>query len=302
MNRREFMVGLLFASTTGGAHAQQQSAKVYRIAVVSPEIPIAEMSETSPNRGYRALFRELRRLGYIEGRNLVVERYSGEERTEHYADLAHEAARLKPDLILASSLGMVQRFKAATATIPIVGIMGYPVEAGFAASLARPGGNITGVSVDAGIEIWSKRLEFLREIVPSASRVGLLGIPFLWEHAGAELREAARQRQIGISLVGSPLEGTLQESEYRRAFETITRQHADVLIVGAETENYANRRFIVELAEKARLPAIYPLREFSEAGGLMAYGFDIGEVYHHAAGYIDQISKAQMRVRFPFIR
>jgi putative ABC transport system substrate-binding protein len=175
------------------------------------------------------LFRELRRLGYVEGENLVVERYCGEERTEHYAQLAREAVRLKPDLILASTIVMAQYFKAATVTIPIVGIMGYPVEAGLVASLARPGGNITGVSVDAGIEIWSKRIEFLREIVPSASRVGFLAIEFHWEHAGAVLREAGHR--LGMSLVGTPLEGTLQEAEYRRVFEAITKQHADALIV-----------------------------------------------------------------------
>jgi putative ABC transport system substrate-binding protein len=288
-DRREFIALVGGAAAWPLAARAQQPAKVYRIAVVSPAIPIAEMNETSSYRSYRALFRELRRLGHIEGQNLVVERYSGEGRTEHYADLAREAVRLKPDLILASSIAMVLPFKAATADIPIVGIMGYPVEAGLAASLARPGGNITGVSVDAGIEIWSKRLEFLREIVPSASRVGLLGIPFAWEHAGAVLREAARQ--MGMSLVGTPLEGTLQESEYRRVFEAITQQRPDAMVVGPESENLANARLIVELAEKARLPAIYPLREFPEAGGLMAYAFDLGEVYHRAAGYIDQILK-----------
>src|SRR5262249_5191486 len=160
------------------------------------------------------------------------------------AGLAREAVRLKPDLILASTIVMAQHFKAATVTIPIVGIMGYPVEAGLVPSLARPGGNITGVSVDAGIEIWSKRIEFLREIVPSASRVGFLAIGFHWEHAErAVLREAARR--LGMSLVGTPLEGTLQEAEYRRVFEAITQQHADVLIVSPETENVVNRPLIV---------------------------------------------------------
>jgi putative ABC transport system substrate-binding protein len=288
MRRREFIAGLLLAGTMQRVQAQQP-AKVYRIAVVSPAVPVAEMTETSPLRAYRALFTELRRLGYVEGHNLVVERYSGEGRTEHYAELARQVVRLKPDLIQATSIVMVQHFKAATATIPIVGLTGYPVEAGLVASLARPGGNITGVSVDAGIEIWSKRIEYLKETVPSASRVGFLAIPFAWEHAGRVLREAAPA--MGMSLVGTPLEGTLQEVEYRRVFEAITQQHADVLIVSPETENYVNRRLIFELSEKARLPAIYPYREFVEAGGLMAYGYDVGEVGHRAAGYIDQILK-----------
>jgi putative tryptophan/tyrosine transport system substrate-binding protein len=135
MRRREFIAGLLVAGTLRHAWAQQP-AKVHRIAVISTAAPVAEITEASRFET-RAFFQELRRLGYVEGRNLIVERYSGGGRTEHYADMARDVVRSKPDLILAGAHIMVQHLKAATATIPIVGIMGDPVASGFVVSLAR---------------------------------------------------------------------------------------------------------------------------------------------------------------------
>jgi putative tryptophan/tyrosine transport system substrate-binding protein len=156
MRRREFITLLGGATTWPYAARAQQSAKVHRIAIVSPAARVGEMSETGDNPAYVALFKELRRLGYVEGRNLVVERYSAEGRPERYAELAREVVHTKPDLILATSNGLVLRFKAAIDTIPVVGIMADPVSFGIMASLARPGGNITGVSVDAGLEIGTR--------------------------------------------------------------------------------------------------------------------------------------------------
>src|SRR5262249_16266818 len=177
MNRREFM------SVLGGAAAPwplaaraQQTGKVYRVALVHPAAPVAEMSQTG-NLRFRAFFGELRRLGYVEGRNLIVERYSGEGRTEHYGELAHDVVRLKPDLIFAIGNVLTTHFKSATATIPIVSTTSDPVVAGFATSLAHPGSNITGVSVDAGLAIWGKRLALLKETIPALSRVGLSQYP-----------------------------------------------------------------------------------------------------------------------------
>jgi putative tryptophan/tyrosine transport system substrate-binding protein len=162
MRRREFIAGLLVASMLRHARAQQP-AKVHRIAIVAAAFPVTEIRETSSLRSYRAIFQELRRLGYVEGRNLIVERYSGEGRSEHFAELADIIVRSKPDLILAISNTLVQYLKAATATIPIVGLMGDPVGWGLVASLAHPGGNLTGISIDSGPEIVTKRMELLRE-------------------------------------------------------------------------------------------------------------------------------------------
>ena len=180
MRRREFIAGLLVAATLRHARAQQP-AKVHRIAVIATASPVADLTETSSFPHWRAFFQELRRLGYVEGRNLIVERYSGEGREDRYAELARDVVRAKPDLIVASSSRLVLSFKAATDKIPVVSSMADPVPYGIVASLARPGGNITGVSVEAGLEIWGKRLQILREAIPTASRVGFLGSRQIWD-------------------------------------------------------------------------------------------------------------------------
>jgi putative ABC transport system substrate-binding protein len=179
MKRREFLITLVLSATMSCAHAQQPG-KLYHIAIVHLSAPAAEMTETGSPR-FSALFKELRRLGYVEGQNVVVERYSGAGQTEHYSELANEVVRHKPDLILTITSRMVLNFRAATTAIPIVGLMADPVAFGIVESLAHPGGNITGISTDAGPEIWSKRLDLLREAAPRTSRVGFLASRFVWE-------------------------------------------------------------------------------------------------------------------------
>src|SRR5262249_51880970 len=204
-------------------------------------------------------------------------------------EVARDVVHSKPDLILATSNIWVQHFKPMTATIPIVGLVGDPVGFGLVASLAHPGGNITGISVDTGPEIETKRLQLIREAIPRLSRVGVLISRWQLESPrAAALREAAQR--LGVLLVAGLLEG--QEAEYRRVFEGMMQEeHVDGLYVSPEAEHFGNRRLIVELAEKNRLPTIYPYREFVEVGGLMAYGVDLADIFTRAAGYIDQILK-----------
>jgi putative tryptophan/tyrosine transport system substrate-binding protein len=230
------------------------------------------MVETGDHSGYRALFKELRRLGYVEGRNLIVERFSGEGRTERYADLAREVVSRSPDVVVTSYGPLVKIFQSATAAIPIV----------------------AGVSVVAGVEIWPKRLQILLEVIPTASRVAFLAAQL--EGPATALRQAAEQ--LGITLLWTPLEGPVQ-SRYRRAFEAITTDRADGLIVYDDAENFVNRRLIVELADKARLPAIFPYREFLEIGGLVAYGADLADSYRRMAGYVDQIFRGMKPGEIP---
>ena len=283
MKRREFIAGLLVAASLRQARAQQP-AKVHRIAIVTVAIPIADMTETSSFPYYRAFFQELRRFGYIEGRNLIVERYSVERPT---VELAGDVLRSKPDVILAITNRWVKLLKPLAATIPIIGMTADPVGSGFVASLAHPGGNITGVSVDAGPEIVTKRLELLKEAFPQASRVGVLATRLPGPSYGERRQEAAQR--LGLLVLAHRLEGTLQEIEYRRFFEVMAQERADSLFVGGEPESWVHRRLIVELAEKNRLPAIYPLREYVEAGGLMAYAGDPVELFTRVAGCIAQI-------------
>jgi putative ABC transport system substrate-binding protein len=255
------------------------------------------MSETGSRR-FGAFFQRLRDLGYIEGQNLSVERYSGEGRTK-FAELAREVVPGNPDLIFVNTSRITREIKTATETMPVVSVGADPVAYGVVSSLARPGGNITGATVDAGVEIVGKRLELLREMIPAASRVAYLGSHGMWEGAdGAAMREAAQR--IKISLIGPPLESPLREAEYRRVFAAITQAGADALMVANQSELLTDRRLILKLAENARLPAIYPDRDFAEIGGLMAYGVELQDVFRHAAEQVDQILKGAKPGDIPF--
>jgi putative tryptophan/tyrosine transport system substrate-binding protein len=301
MRRRNFLCvlyGAVIATVPLFARAQQK-AKVYRIAVVSPSEPVSELTETARRASYRAFFQRLRQLGYIEGQNLAVARYSAEGRADHFAELAREVVRGNPDLIVVTSARLTLDFKAATDAIPVVATVADPVAFGIVSSLSRPGGNITGATADAGVEIEGKRLELLREMVPAASRVAYLASRRVWEGPyTAAIRVAAQK--INISLIGPPLADALQEAEYRRVFAAMTQEGADALVVSDQAEHLTNRSLIVELAATARLPAIYAYRDFTDIGGLMAYGADTRDMWRHTAGQVDQILKGTKPGDIPF--
>jgi putative tryptophan/tyrosine transport system substrate-binding protein len=284
MRRREFTAGLLLAAAAQTARAQEQ-AKQHRIAIVRPAGPIALIRDTGI-RTYRAFFEELRRLGDVEGQNLTVERYSGEGRPEGFADLAREVVNRKPDVIVVASDFIAQAARAATRTIPIVWVGGDPIQAGLVTSLARPGGNITGVTVFAGNEIDGKRLQILKEALPSASRVAYLDVRTYWEGDARSLREPSRQLQI--SVIGVLLDESTP-SEYQRVFAEIAQNRPDAIMVHGRADLTAYHQLIVEQANKSRLPAMYPWRDYAEAGGLMAYGGDLGEVGRRMADEVHEI-------------
>ena len=286
MRRRDFTIGLLLAAATQPALAQEP-AKQHRIAIVIPAGAVTSISETGV-RAWQAFFEELRRLGDVEGENLAIERYSGEGRPEGYADLAREVVDRKPDLIVATNDATAKAARAATGTIPIVWIGGDPIQAGFATSLAHPGGNITGVTVFAGVEIWGKRLQILKEAVPAASMAAYLTTRVSLAAEGQQLREAGQRLQI--SVIELPLE-EVTPSAIQRAFAEIAQQQSDALIVNSNSLLFPYRQLIVELAEKSRLPALYPWREYVEAGGLMAYASDNRELWRRLADDVHEILK-----------
>jgi putative tryptophan/tyrosine transport system substrate-binding protein len=295
MRRRDLILGLLVVATIDGAQAEQ-SAKVYRIAYVHPVHPAAQLTEANGSPTTIAVLKELRRLGYIEGRNLVIERYSGEGRAARYPELARDVVRRNPDVIIAIDNSITLDFKAATATIPIVGVFGNPLGAGIVSNLARPGGNITGVSTDIGQEQWEKRAQLLRQVAPQATRLGIL----LGREYRDELEPALlRVQGTGVTWVGPPLDPPFDEAEYRRVFAALTQEGAQGIIVTDEPANVRNIRLIVELAEKGRLPAIYPYREFVEAGGLMNYGIEIPALGRRAADMAVQILKGAKPSEIP---
>jgi putative tryptophan/tyrosine transport system substrate-binding protein len=298
MQRREFIT--LFGGTAATwplAARAQQPAKMKRIAIVSPATKIGDMG-VNGIRFYRMFFEELGRLGYDEGRNLVVERYSGEGRTEHYADLARDVVNTHPDLIFCISYRLALNFKAATTTIPIAAITADPIALGLASSLARPGGNITGISVDAGIEVMGKRLGLLLEATSKLSNARFLVSQLNWEGVlGAAVREASGR--AGISLAGEPM-SSFNEQEYQRVFNSMEHERVDGILVSDEAEQLTYRQLLVELAAKTRIPTIYAFREHVELGGLMAYSIDLGDVGRRAARQIAQILKGANPGELPF--
>ena len=259
MRRRDFIMALGAAATWPLAARAQQPTKMKRIAYVNSAGNVSRIS-VSGDPVYRAFFEELSRLGYVEGQNLGVERYSGEGRTERYAELARDVVNTHPDLILAVGGRLSLDFKMATTTIPIVTMIIDPIAMGLVASIARPGGNITGVTIAGGLEIIGKRMGLLVEAMPKLSTVGYLASRPFWEDPrGAAVREAAKQ--AGISLSAAML-SAFNEAEYQRVFRSMEQDRADAFMVSDEPENSTNRETIVELAAKGRIPAIYPLREY----------------------------------------
>jgi putative tryptophan/tyrosine transport system substrate-binding protein len=290
MRRREFLGALGGAATAWPLAARgQQPARQQRIAIFHPAIPTTLLTETGGGSAWPAFFSELRRLGYVEGENLIIERYSAEGHHERYADFAREIVTRNPDVIVTGTNPVVIAFKAATSTIPVVAFMLDPLKAELVTSLARPGGNLTGITLDAGIEIWGKRLQMLKEAIPSTTTAAFLGMRDGWEGSSGEVLRAAGA-ELGISLVFMlPQKGN--SSEIERAFAVMEQQRPDAVLVSGEGDLYAHRQLIAELAEKNRLPVMCPYRDYVEAGGLMAYAVDLVELLRRMADDVHQILK-----------
>ena len=289
MRRRDF-ISLLGGAAVAWplAAAAQQSTNSKRLAIFSPSEPSADLHEHSESKFSRALFAELRRLGQIEGQNLKVESYGREQNTSGPEALATEIVRSNPDVIYVVGPGAVI-FKKLTSRIPIVVITGDPVKQGIAESLAHPGGNFTGVSIDAGPSIHGKRIALLREMVPTMSKLGCLALRLQWNGpiAGPAIRAAAET--AGLPLAVSLLEIGASEADYRAAVESISRDGANAVMVVDSPETFQNSTLIAKLLGDAKLPAIFRYPEAVEAGGLMAYSFDLIELYKRVANNIDAI-------------
>src|SRR5262245_3090899 len=302
IGRREFIVTaggtLVVGSTAGWA---QQDLKAARIAFIHPAFAENTLNETG-NNPWRAFFSELRTLGYVEGKNLVIERVSGSGiSAERYGELARAALNNKPDLIVTAGFPTVQLLMAATNTAPIVAMVNDPVATRLAASLARPGGNLTGVVVDAGLETWEKRFQLLRDVIPSASAVGFLLPRDFWEQPySRSIRQSAERLGITLTLVGLGI--PIEEQEIERAFANLGGQHLAALVINEGPVTLTHRRLIVQLAQDARLPALYPYRDFVETGGVMAYSVDVLSLTRHAAHQVDQLLKGAAAAEIPFFQ
>jgi putative ABC transport system substrate-binding protein len=261
VRRRDFTAALLLGAATRPAWAQAL-AKQHRIVFVFVARGLANWREGPLGRVF---FAKLRHRGYAEGDNLIVEGFSADGHPERYADAAQQAVNRNPDVIVAADDFLVKAVRLATDTIPIVAIMGDPLNTGLVTSLTRrPGDNLTGIS-DAGGEIWGKRLQILREAIPSASRIGLLLPPGLQE-TPHYLREAGTA--LGVSLIEIYL-SEVTGPEIKRSFAALAEQQPDAVLISPAQGLGGHNRLIVSLAEAHHLPAMYEAPIFAEAGGLM---------------------------------
>jgi putative ABC transport system substrate-binding protein len=289
MDRRAFIFGVTVALLAAPLAAEAQEAgKVYRVGLIFPSPLVSEMAGPEPvNPAARAFVRGLRALGYVEGRNLILERRSAEGTFERFAPIVAELVSLNVDVIVVSSTPLAQRAREVTTAVPIVlGISTDPVGSGLAQSLARPGGNVTGLTSDVGPEIQGKRLELLKGAVPRASRVAFLGTKKLWDVVYEKSIKAGAQA-LGLTVFLAEHTPT----DYTGAFTLISRERPDALFVANSSENFAQRQLIVDFATSKRLPNIHAFRESVEVGGLMSYGVNIVDLFRRAGGFVDKILK-----------
>jgi len=274
----------------------QQAGKVYRIGYLSPVDPATESTRAE------AIRQALRELGYIEGQNIATEYRYAEGKANRYPELAAELVRLKVDIIVVAGKGrLILAAKNATKTIPIVmmGAVFDPVKAGMVKSLARPGGNVTGLTT-FGVELGGKRLELFKEAVPKIARVAVLyepALPFIVIEVKEVLPVAARA--LGLTI--EPWEVRAAD-DFEKVFATLNKQRPDGLYVPNGVLMQANQKRIVGLTLKSRLPSISFNREHVEAGGLMSYGVDLPDLYRQAATYVGKILKGAKPADLPVER
>jgi ABC-type uncharacterized transport system substrate-binding protein len=291
MITRRVFVGTL----TGGllaaplAAEAQQAAKIARIGYLETNLAARPHLTEAFRQG-------LRDLGYVESRNVVIEYRDAEGKLERYPALAAELVALKVDVILAPNTVAALAAKQATKTLPIVFIAADPVASGLVTSLARPGGNVTGLS---GLPLVGKRLELLTQAVPGVSRVAVL-----WQPGGQGERtdkDMVKEADVAARALGVRLQVVEARGpdDFDRAFSGMTRARADALLVLGGTMFITERRRLVDLAAKNRLPAVYQWREFVGAGGLMAYGVNTADLYRRAATYVDKILKGTKPADLP---
>jgi putative ABC transport system substrate-binding protein len=280
-------VVLLAVAVTADA---QQPTKVPRIGYLTASSP-----STNPGR-VEAFQQGLRELGYVEGKNIVIEFRYAEGKLDRLPALVAELVRLKVDIIVSGGPAATRPAKEAISTIPIV--MGFdndPVGNGFIASLARPGGNITGLSTLAP-EISGKQLELLKEIIPRLSRVAVFGTSTFPGNA-----QSLKEVELAAEAFGMKLHylDILDLKDIETAFRAAGKERAGAVIVLPSTILGSQRKQIVALAAKNGLPAIYPLTEYMEAGGLMSYGVNINDLFRRAATYVDKILKGRTPADLP---
>jgi putative ABC transport system substrate-binding protein len=290
MDRRAFIM-----ATAGGLLATplvakgQQAGKIARIAYLTT----AQASDPLDD----AFLQGLRDLGYVEGRNVVIEYRSAHGKAERLPDLAAELAALKVDVVVAVTNAAIAAAKKATATIPIVMIVAVePVSTGFVASLARPGGNITGLTFDVTEDTWAKRMSLLKEMAPKVSRVLVFWNPDYSPNRVRWTTIEGAGRTLNVTLLSAKIQGI---SDVAKGFVTASESRAGALFVLGDPLLFSFRADIANLAVKHGLPSMSPYREAAEAGGLVAYGANLPDQRRRAATYVDKILKGAKPENLP---
>jgi putative tryptophan/tyrosine transport system substrate-binding protein len=289
MNKRT-IVALLISLALASVHPTeaQQAGKIYRIGV------LFFGSRNQPH--LESFLRGLRELGYVEGKNIVFEYRYAEGKSDRLHELAAELVRLKVDVIVTTTSGSANAAQQVTETIPIILTTGDPVGTGLAASLARPGGNVTGLSVLLP-ELSGKRLELLKETLPKITRVAVLWNPTeaaLLQPAFKEIEVAAQAYTLQLHSIE-----VRSTKDIDTAFVGMKKARLNALLTVLDPLTTLHSKRIVELAAKNRLPGMYPTRQFVEEGGLMSYGINIGDLYHRAATYVDKVLKGAKPADLP---
>jgi len=270
----------------------QQTKKVPKIAILRPV--------ASPDSLTEAFRQGLRQLGYIEGRNIIVDYRFTLGREHRLSEIAVELAQSNVDVIVVSSTPATRTVLDATKTVPIVFVaVSDPVESGLVSSLAQPGGNVTGVTTEPTPELSGKRLAILKEVLPGASRIAALNNPANPATAivSKEINNAAQK--LGLNIHFLDVRNT---AEIESAFEAVPKLRANALVVLLDPLFIVNRQRIVDLAAKSALPAMFPWKEFVDAGGLMSYGPSLAELWQRAAIYVDKILRGAKPADLPVER
>jgi putative tryptophan/tyrosine transport system substrate-binding protein len=246
--------------------------KAYRIALVHPTRAARQMTKDGQIY-FKVFFEELEKRGYFEGKNLSVSRFGAEGEADKYEKISRDAIESNPDVIVTSSDRIVLILSKLTGTIPILSFMTDPVAYRVASSISHPGGNVSGVMVNPSLDIWKKRVEYLKEIWPDTKHIFVLSARSFWDSSAiASIREAIEQS--GCTMVGPPVESPHREPQYRVAFYEAAKT-AQACIVSTSVENLANKDLVVRLSNEHRLVSIYPLREYVDVGGLIAHDVDL---------------------------
>jgi putative tryptophan/tyrosine transport system substrate-binding protein len=286
IKRREFIAGLSGAAAWPVIAQAKQGGKVYRLGILG----------VAPERNWDELLQGLQDLGYIDGQNLIVERRYSEGHAERWFDLANELIGQKVDVIVVNTTPAALAAKKATSTIPIVFPTAFdPVGAGLADSLARPGGNVTGLGLLVP-EVTAKGLALLKEAVPSLSKVSVL-----WNAANQAntlvWRDVeATARALGLTLHSQPVH---EPKDLEAAFAAITQEHPDGLLVLSDALLYQYKSQIADFTDRKKLPAVFPFRQFAELGGLMAYGPNLANMFRVGANYVDKTLKGAKPADLP---